>query len=478
MPQQSRTLFSDQILNVELVYESIFDNCSAASLLRIARTCRAAHRAIAAYSRVAFDINRLLSRFFPSQHTACSSVCTMDHVHEQAYDRARAFRGLQARTGTLVSGSCALQFFDRTIYPESDLDLYVHMCHRQEVGRWLIQEGYVYEPTSHQDPNFELEVALEHEDSFWEEYAGEISSIYKVFTFKKRVSTSEWLLADVEHHSIAGLKPSEGRGELTVQLIVPKKAPMEVILGFHSTCVMNVISYDKAYCLFPQATLEERLALFTSSPSEDPFSRSTDQYRRAISKYTERGFTFIRDPRISSTSRRTNSRYEDPQAELARRMASTAIMAVSWTAPVRKQPRKARKSARRPTFYLGQRWIDDSDSWVLPLPLTGIVQPNITGTSPSSLVRDPVAICNWETRYDYVNNRVTMHFDIVEGESLRYTYILRDENLVSDLQAEICKKEGGILQMRGRMHPSSDRIYFDEDLWGWCRQSFKRALAT
>ncbi|KAI0329622.1 hypothetical protein GY45DRAFT_850264 [Cubamyces sp. BRFM 1775] len=493
MLRQPEALFTEKILHIELVYEPIFDSCSAATLLRVARTCRAAHRAIKAYSRVAFDVNRLLSRFFPSKNASCSSICTMDHEHEQAYDRARAFRSLQARTGTVISGSCALQFFDRSIYPESDLDLYVHMCHRQEVGRWLIQEGYVYEPTSHQDKNFEFEVAEEH-DTFWDEYFGEISSIFKVFNFKKRVTKLELPLDDVKHYSVAGLQSSEGRGELRVQLIVPKETPMEVILGFHSTCVMNVISYHKAYCLFPQATLEERLALFTSSPSEDSLSRNTDQYRCAISKYTERGFTFIRGSRISSAERGAGTTHKDLQDDLACRtgalsltnhsvraprlpsatssvQASSATMAASRSAPAPKHSRKSRKSARRskPTFRFGERWIDDSDSWVLPLPLTGVVLPNTARTSTTSLVRDPVAICNWEMRREYVNDRVVMHFEVIEGNTLQYKYLVHDPKLLEDLRAEFTSMRGPWVDL------SANGVYFDEELWGLCKEFLKYA---
>ena len=110
--------------------------------------------------------------------------------------------------------------------------------------------------------------------------------------------------------------PGEGEDdsprELKLQVMVAKNTPMEVILGFHSStlllrvllqflppltmtsprpaCVMNVISYEKAYCLFPQATLEERRTLLSSS------CRRKGKHRLAgLAKYAARGFKILYD---------------------------------------------------------------------------------------------------------------------------------------------------------------------------------------
>ncbi|KAH9856395.1 hypothetical protein C2E23DRAFT_699461, partial [Lenzites betulinus] len=77
-------------------------------------------------------------------------------------------------------------------------------------------------------------------------------------------------------------------GRLKVQIIVARRSPMEVVLGFHSTCVMNVIAYDTAYCLFPRATLEERRSLLS-------WSSQGRSKRRAegLVKYAARGFRML-----------------------------------------------------------------------------------------------------------------------------------------------------------------------------------------
>ncbi|EIW73751.1 hypothetical protein CONPUDRAFT_160756 [Coniophora puteana RWD-64-598 SS2] len=79
------------------VYEAIFSCLSPRELIRVSRTCQVAHDAFQSFIHRAYNINRHLSRFLT------------DPI---------SFQSLQARTGTLISGSNALQFLDRTRTPE------------------------------------------------------------------------------------------------------------------------------------------------------------------------------------------------------------------------------------------------------------------------------------------------------------------------------------------------------------------------
>ena len=75
--------------------------------------------------RRAFSIDKLLSPYFtPTEVTQ--------------------FRELQSQTGTLISGSTALQLFDRVTYSESDLDLYVEHRFSRALAEWLLEIGYTY----------------------------------------------------------------------------------------------------------------------------------------------------------------------------------------------------------------------------------------------------------------------------------------------------------------------------------------------
>ena len=238
----AQLLSAEQVLNIELLYEPIFEALSPAELLRVARTCRAGHRAVTAYTRTAFNIDRLLSRFFPSPSPGCSAGCTRGHTHDEEHARARAFRSLQARTGMLVSGSAALQFFMRTTWPESDLDLYVHLRMRREVGRWLLDEGYRYTPMEFQDPRFEVEIAkcvTSRPNGIYS-----MPGVQAVLTFTKPLARgrrpprprSEASESDSSSQgTLNGREEPEVPQQLKVQIIVAKNTPMEAILGFHSS---------------------------------------------------------------------------------------------------------------------------------------------------------------------------------------------------------------------------------------------------
>jgi hypothetical protein len=88
-----------------------------------------------------FQLHRLLERYFtPSQ--------------------ILRFRELQCATGMFISGSSALQFFDRTVYPESDLDLYLEHRFSHAVAYWLLEIGYKYAPLPESSNAASLEQAF------------------------------------------------------------------------------------------------------------------------------------------------------------------------------------------------------------------------------------------------------------------------------------------------------------------------------
>ncbi|KAK7678096.1 hypothetical protein QCA50_018889 [Cerrena zonata] len=131
-------LFLDYVVVNPVIYDTIFDASSAEALIRLMRTCHTIRCSVKSYFMHAFNINRHLARYFTDP---------------------MAFRYLQACTGTLISGSTALQFFDRSFYPESDLDLYTPTSWRLNVGHFLVGDGYHFTPNPHQNTNFEIAIS-------------------------------------------------------------------------------------------------------------------------------------------------------------------------------------------------------------------------------------------------------------------------------------------------------------------------------
>ncbi|KAI0370419.1 hypothetical protein BV20DRAFT_910347, partial [Pilatotrama ljubarskyi] len=249
---------------------------SPADLFRLARTCSRARETVKAYVDIAFSLETRLSRFFPDP---------------------LAFRALQARTATLIGGYFALHFFDRTDIATRPLELYVYFHHRSEVGRWLLDLGYNFSPSGSQPGTFE-EAILMDSDLREDEYS--TPAIKGILALEKIV----------------------GATRVEISMIVARQTPIEAILHASSTCLVNVISFEKAYCLFPRATLRDRRALLLHAPDGSPMGYFGD-----VVQCMSLNFQIIED------------------------LEAHEVLDIT----------------RSGSYPLGWRWIDDSASWVLPL---------------------------------------------------------------------------------------------------------------
>jgi hypothetical protein len=154
---------TDQIICNTLTADRILSFSSPVSIFRFARVSKRAYFATQSYIRHTYNINQHLSRFFP------------DPI---------AFRSLQARSATLISGSNALQFFDRTFYPESDLDLYVYRRFSSEIGKFLFQAGYEFKPSDRQ--NKDLDIATRESNPALDTTPYPTTGIRTIFSFSKK----------------------------------------------------------------------------------------------------------------------------------------------------------------------------------------------------------------------------------------------------------------------------------------------------
>ncbi|KAI0689628.1 hypothetical protein C8T65DRAFT_523508, partial [Cerioporus squamosus] len=273
---------------------------------------------------------------------------------------------LQARTGTLIGGTSALQYLERRPHESgTPLKLFVHSCHRREVGRWLVRAGYSFVPAPYQDPDFEIEISR---------------------TINLPPGGMQILEGISTYVSFRKVSTLEG-GFLQVEVTVAENTPMEIILSSYSTCLMNAISFDAAYCLFPRATLEARTTLVTTAPSGLP-----KRYRQGIEEHLSSGHTLV---------------VHIPEHEF-----------YSSSCP----------------YPLGWRWVDDSCSWVLRFSVGGINPP--TKSSGALLRRDPMTISNWLMRYVPIRG-ASIHFAIVRCDSLKYKYIAADVDLTSFLARKL-----------------------------------------
>ena len=192
-PNVASSIFVSRILTNDLLYDNVLLSADPCTLVRLARTCSMGYMAVNSHITRHFNINTHLARYFSDP---------------------LGFRSLQAQTGTLVSGSNALQFLDRTFYPDSDLDLYCFKREREAVGTWLIAQGYTFSPNARQNSSFRdaiKQVNTHNSETFYNALKG----VLAVYTFLKNI---------------------ENKNEpLKVQLIAAEASPMEAILYFHSS---------------------------------------------------------------------------------------------------------------------------------------------------------------------------------------------------------------------------------------------------
>lgn len=373
--------YFEDVFSRRPIYDIIISCLDITDLIRLGRTSKVARAALAEHSIRAYNINRHLRYFF---------------------NDPLSFRSLQARTGSLISGSNALQFLDRSFYPGSDLDIYVHPGHTLEVGNWLMnEEGYTFVPKNLQELGSTFEENVEEWDPFQKRYNEEedassrrgqvyrFSGVFHVYSFEKTVMGE----GDTERGHVEEVRK--------VQIVEARESAFTTILSFHSSafphfqvgigystdiltlaCVMNLISFDTAYSLYPRATFKERrMQLMREITTEEV---------KAISKYGRRGF----------------------------QIAATYI----WP-----------YAGSDPCLVLDTvRNVNDRFTWRIALDTTG-VDPRSKLTPTSNVMKtDPVVQNTWEMCHLRGDN-LTITYFAVKSTLLRYNYVVAENDYLLQL---------------------------------------------
>ncbi|KZT30878.1 hypothetical protein NEOLEDRAFT_1159954 [Neolentinus lepideus HHB14362 ss-1] len=348
-----------EVLSRPPIYDLILAQLSPAGLVRIgtSHTCKLAQAAVFSFYGRAFNINRHLSRFF---------------------NDPLAFRSFQARTASLISGSSALQFLD-------------------QLGRWLMdREGYEYKPYETQETDFEK---LDEREDF-RLFANEMYKIQRVeavFSFERSVQ-------------------GEGAEPLKVQVIVATQPPLQCILGFHSTVVMNIISYDAAYALYPNATFEKRHALVVGKVR-------AERDIKAVHKCMQRGWR---------------------------------MQAALYNHPI-------------PDYFEENlvRTVEDGHSWKISLSPQGVEPPRPLSLTSDPLRWDPVVYSSFKLVH---TTEVYMWYELVSSTLLRFKYLVADETFMSIIR-KFCRSQGALAHMQsshgagpGQLFGTEHRTWWDSEM--------------
>jgi len=139
-----------------------------------------------------------------------------------------------------------------------------------------------------------------------------------------------------------------------------------------TACVMNFITHEKAYSLYPRASFEEHRSLTCLY--------STIARTKAWAKYTERGWTMLDGI--------TGQDFHDLNSSLAR----------------------------------GPRYVGDSKTWTIPI-LPKIDAPSLDGL---------VEMNSWSLNYD-LNLKPHFEFSLLISPQLQHCYLVLDEFLREEI---------------------------------------------
>lgn len=117
--------------------EDFFSIWPITDVFNISRTCFRLRAVYNSYRRTTWDPDTFFSRWFTDPLT---------------------FRCLLGRCDAIISGSQALQFFDRTEYEDSDLDIFMRPAGVIRMSEWLRDAGYGL-PTVEEDYFFNQRLA-------------------------------------------------------------------------------------------------------------------------------------------------------------------------------------------------------------------------------------------------------------------------------------------------------------------------------
>ena len=180
--------------------------------------------------------------------------------------------------------------------------------------------------------------------------------------------------------------------------------------------MLNIITYNAAYCLYPRATLEAYTSLVLNGGNPGKVA--------ALEKYAKRGWRAISNP----------------------------SPLIQYLAPS--------------LFYIGKsRWVCDKNTWTIPLSLEGVKPPPPASPSSEALSWDPIAECGWKLAYLSIpTGLVIAKFGTVATTFLRWGYTTGDEGYLHDLIAFFMVQ--GRLEHKKKPHGDA-QVEECADVWTW-----------
>ncbi|TGO09082.1 hypothetical protein BTUL_0180g00150 [Botrytis tulipae] len=172
------------------------------------------------------------------------------------------FRSKLAEHDALITGSFALQFFERRFWLDSDLDIYVQgandLRNPEQIGKYLVNhEGY------------NLQGSKTEANGGLINHVGQLKYISQVESY---------------------LRTSSKEKPIQIQIIYTTNIPFQAIIqGFHTSLFMNVISWNFACSLFPDMNFIKRTA-YEMNGGGIGYLQANAGHKDLEAKYRRRGW--------------------------------------------------------------------------------------------------------------------------------------------------------------------------------------------
>ncbi|KAF4637168.1 hypothetical protein G7Y89_g920 [Cudoniella acicularis] len=224
------------VLDNYIIFNNLCSHLDIAGLLALKRVTKRWTSHLSTYLKNRWNINKKLKRFVQNPQRLRSEL---------------------ARHDAVISGSFVLQLLDSVVWEESDLDIYV-------------------EDTQDAFASLEIRNLLTQKEGY---------------EFKSRSGTLEFMnsnrypVGDILKTDTLLRKWREGSEEKVtkVQIISTKiPAPLAIIGDFYTSALINFITWNKIYSIFPDSTFLDHETL--------RLRNAGDEETELIAKYAERGW--------------------------------------------------------------------------------------------------------------------------------------------------------------------------------------------
>ncbi|KAJ7583341.1 hypothetical protein C8J56DRAFT_1055104 [Mycena floridula] len=204
-----------------------------ADVIVLRQVSRPLKKDVDAYLVLAFDVECRLHNFLGNR------------------ELIKRFRKALKKSGSLLSGSFMLAFFDRREFRGSDMDIFMPAIFAANVAEVLLMAGFNYVPRR-------------WDERLWTE---------RLSDYVNWESTSDTIIGVLDFYN---------EKWQNIQIVVTHRAAFDAILSFHSTVVMNAFDGKTAFSIYPLATLNASINL--------ALDLQTSRGRDAIKKYKDRGY--------------------------------------------------------------------------------------------------------------------------------------------------------------------------------------------